>query len=126
MVRIDDDYNGQTLAAPSSSSQQHSVGISKEVPIKRAQTTLPHQMPMSPLVAASTAGEKYPATQLSYAHRRSVSGWDKLFSSISQRGGSPADVHNHEIAPDNHDTEHRVPGIGEDYLAPGDVQYVYE
>ncbi|KAJ2747311.1 hypothetical protein GGI20_000646 [Coemansia sp. BCRC 34301] len=86
------------------------------------------EAPVSPLVAASTMGEQYPANRLSYAHRRSVSGWDRLFSNMSQRSETHADQHIHENDPDfSHDgMELRVPGIGEDSLAHGDVQYVYE
>ncbi|KAJ2050353.1 hypothetical protein H4S04_002651 [Coemansia sp. S16] len=83
------------------------------------------EAPVSPLVAASTTGEQYPSNRLSYAHRRSVSGWDRLFSNMSQRSETHADQHIHENG--NHDElELRVPGIGEDSLAHGDVQYVYD
>ncbi|KAJ1644166.1 hypothetical protein LPJ64_004131 [Coemansia asiatica] len=66
----------------------------------------------------------------SYAHRRSVSGWDRLFTNIEQRAENNADDLNHEIeSHDNNersDMELRVPGLGEETLAHGDVQYVYE
>ncbi|KAJ2493585.1 hypothetical protein IWW37_000451 [Coemansia sp. RSA 2050] len=84
------------------------------------------EVPVSPLVAASTMGEQYPSNRLSYAHRRSVSGWDRLFSNMSQRSETHADQHNHENNGNQEGMEFRVPGIGEDSLAHGDVQYVYE
>ncbi|KAJ2705998.1 hypothetical protein FB645_001975 [Coemansia sp. IMI 203386] len=64
----------------------------------------------------------------SYAHRRSVSGWDKLFTNIEQRAENNVEGHNHEddYHDDNKDLELRVPGMGEESLAHGDVQYVYE
>ncbi|KAJ1721323.1 hypothetical protein LPJ53_004147 [Coemansia erecta] len=87
----------------------------------------------------------------SYAHRRSVSGWDRLFENMSQRAENNADEdehdheHEHEHGGghdhekdlknvshedtadiDNNQLELRVPGIGEESLAHGDVQYVYE
>ncbi|KAJ1848854.1 hypothetical protein LPJ73_003868, partial [Coemansia sp. RSA 2703] len=80
----------------------------------------------------------------SYAHRRSVSGWDRLFENISQRAENNADEEEHVDREDglknvshedtadtdnkdnNNQLELRVPGIGEDSLAHGDVQYVYE
>ncbi|KAJ2687951.1 hypothetical protein IWW39_002566 [Coemansia spiralis] len=84
------------------------------------------EVPVSPLVAASTMGEQYPSNRLSYAHRRSVSGWDRLFSNMSQRSETHADQHNHESSGNQEGVEFRVPGIGEDSLAHDDVQYVYE
>ncbi|KAJ2304879.1 hypothetical protein IWW54_005262, partial [Coemansia sp. RSA 2705] len=78
--------------------------------------------PVSPLVAASTAGEHYPTHRLSYAHQQRVSGWDKVFASISQRNEGAADEANHVHVK----STERVPGLGEDSLARGDVQYVYE
>ncbi|KAJ2715436.1 hypothetical protein H4R19_001204, partial [Coemansia spiralis] len=77
--------------------------------------------PVSPLVAASTAGEHYPTHQLSYAHQQSISGWDKVFAHISQRSEAMADD-GHAPAPGHP----RLPGIGEDDSVQGDVQYVYE
>ncbi|KAJ2721289.1 hypothetical protein GGI07_004069 [Coemansia sp. Benny D115] len=79
------------------------------------------------------------SNRASYAHRRSVSGWDRLFSDLSQRAENNADEHhhNHQHSP-NQDSpqgdkangsgllDDRVPGIGEDSLAHDDVQYVYE
>ncbi|KAJ2464501.1 hypothetical protein EV174_006803, partial [Coemansia sp. RSA 2320] len=86
------------------------------------------EAPVSPLVAASTTGEQYPANRLSYAHRRSMSGWNRLLDNMSQRAETHADQHNHENDADSSnraELELRVPGIGEDSLAYGDVQYVY-
>ncbi|KAJ2354911.1 hypothetical protein GGF43_002994 [Coemansia sp. RSA 2618] len=80
------------------------------------------EVPVSPLVAASTAGEHYPTNQLSYAHQQSVSGWDKVFASMSLRNEGGADEANHTHG----SAGQRVPGLGEDSLAQGDVQYVYE
>ncbi|KAJ2806106.1 hypothetical protein H4R20_001816 [Coemansia guatemalensis] len=86
------------------------------------------EVPVSPLVAASTAGEHYPAQRLSYAHQQNVSGWDKLFENISQRAESCADELNHEVGADGNlgGREKRVPAMGEDTNEHGDVQYVYE
>ncbi|KAJ2472261.1 hypothetical protein GGI02_001697 [Coemansia sp. RSA 2322] len=87
------------------------------------------EAPVSPLVAASTTGEQYPANRLSYAHRRSMSGWNRLLDNMSQRAETHADQHNHENDADSSnraELELRVPGIGEDSLAYGDVQYVYD
>ncbi|KAJ2612957.1 hypothetical protein H4S08_002454 [Coemansia sp. RSA 1365] len=87
-----------------------------------------NDMPVSPLVAASTAGEHYPAQRLSYAHQQNVSGWDKLFANISQRAESCADDLNHDGEADDSlsEQEKRVPRMGEDTNEHGDVQYVYE
>ncbi|KAJ2630159.1 hypothetical protein H4R22_002858 [Coemansia sp. RSA 1290] len=79
------------------------------------------ELPVSPLVAASTAGEHYPSHRLSYAHQQSVSGWDKVFSHISQRNEYNADEANHEHGQplqDKHVSELN------DEFARGDVQYV--
>ncbi|KAJ1766493.1 hypothetical protein IW140_001438 [Coemansia sp. RSA 1813] len=80
--------------------------------------------PTSPFTAVSAISAQSHSSSQSYAHRRSVSGWDKLFTTISQRSAT----HDHERGKggDHADLELRVPGIGEDALAHGDVQYVYE
>ncbi|KAJ2076688.1 hypothetical protein H4R24_005560 [Coemansia sp. RSA 988] len=82
-----------------------------------------NEIPVSPLVAASTAGEHYPAQRLSYAHQQNVSGWDKLFENISQRAESCADDLNHSGADGSSSIrEKRVPRMGEDTNDHGDVQ----
>ncbi|KAJ2158966.1 hypothetical protein GGF46_003371 [Coemansia sp. RSA 552] len=81
--------------------------------------------PPSPLAAASTTGQYLPANRLSYAHQQSVSGWDKVLSSISLRAADGADEANHAHGPPGQAA--RVPGLGEhSALAHEDVQYVYE
>ncbi|KAJ1888984.1 hypothetical protein LPJ81_006215, partial [Coemansia sp. IMI 209127] len=74
--------------------------------------------PASPFTAGSGISAQSHGSHQSYAHRRSVSGWDKLFTTILQRSATQE--------PNVTDLELRVPGIGEDALAHGDVQYVYE
>ncbi|KAJ2784835.1 hypothetical protein H4R18_000869 [Coemansia javaensis] len=83
--------------------------------------------PVSPLVAASTAGEHYPTHQLSYAHQQRVSGWDKVFAHISQRAETAAEDGDYDniSSAGAQDRLLRVPGIGEDPASDqGDVQYV--
>ncbi|KAI9506350.1 hypothetical protein BX070DRAFT_219775 [Coemansia spiralis] len=81
--------------------------------------------PASPFAAASAISEHSQASPQSYAHRRSVSGWEKLFTNMSQRSATHEHENTNGIS-DHADLERRVPGIGEDSLTHGDVQYVYE
>ncbi|KAJ2549132.1 hypothetical protein EV175_004563, partial [Coemansia sp. RSA 1933] len=93
--------------------------------------------PASPFTAGSGISAHSQSSQQSYAHRRSVSGWDKLFTTMSQRS-TTADTqqqqHQQQQQQQNGDANAadgeleppHVPGIGEEALAHGDVQYVYE
>ncbi|KAJ2662146.1 hypothetical protein IWW48_002042 [Coemansia sp. RSA 1200] len=91
--------------------------------------------PASPFTAGSAISAQSLASRQSYAHRRSVSGWDRLFTTMSQRSAT----HDHEHKEEEKGKDNggignraadmellRIPGIGEDSLAHGDVQYVYE
>ncbi|KAJ2376199.1 hypothetical protein GGI05_007037, partial [Coemansia sp. RSA 2603] len=154
--------SAETRPAHATASQQHlsSPSSTKRPAIHRSQTTGLKQETAEPipfnrsstdgrLVAANgntedglLAPPQNPHRQ-SYAHRRSVSGWDRLFENISQRAENNADEEKHVDREDglknvshedtadtdnkdnNNQLELRVPGIGEDSLAHGDVQYVY-
>ncbi|KAJ2401938.1 hypothetical protein GGI23_001063 [Coemansia sp. RSA 2559] len=81
---------------------------------KEADEVQQPSMPASPFTAGSGISAQSHGSHQSYAHRRSVSGWDKLFTTISQRSATQE--------PNATGLELRVPGIGEDALARGDVQ----
>ncbi|KAJ1785861.1 hypothetical protein LPJ67_003805 [Coemansia sp. RSA 1938] len=121
----DTGHEKQQFLSPTSHSvhRSHTVGLVPKLELGDAPsapyTHSINEIPVSPLVAASTAGEHYPTNRLSYAHQQSVSGWDKVFASMSQRNEGGADEGNHVHVK----SPLRVPGLGEDSL---DVQYVYE
>ncbi|KAJ2173434.1 hypothetical protein EV181_007395, partial [Coemansia sp. RSA 532] len=117
----DTEHEKQQFLSPTSHSvhRSHTVGLVPKLELGDAPsapyTHSINEIPVSPLVAASTAGEHYPTNRLSYAHQQSVSGWDKVFASMSQRNEGGADEANHVHVK----SPLRVPGLGEDSL---DVQ----